>query len=106
MNRRVGSPRGDAGNSWVTVEASTISLATVLPSGLVRRFMLTVVEVVTTGRSARGGQLFYPVPDGARGQVLGQEGRLGCQPAVGCSAWLAWLAWAVSSSRLPCLAFS
>src|SRR5579862_4730111 len=95
--------------AWVTVETSVISLATVLPSGLIRRLTLTVVEVVTTGRSALGAASFaIRSLTGPAGRSSTRAGRLGCQPAAGCSAWLvlSWPVLAVSSRRLPGLVFS
>ena len=93
--------------AWVTVEEAAISLATVLPSGFVRRFTLTVVDVVTTGNSALGVASFaIRSLTGPAGRTSAREGRLGCQPAVGCSAWLVPSFLAVRSRRLPRLAVS
>src|SRR5271165_3420468 len=98
MARRRGSRT--AWSPRVTVERSTISRATVLPSALSRRVTLTVPAAVAIGSRARGlASLTIWSRTGPAGRSSASRGRLDGQPETGCSACgtSSWL----SSRRLP-----
>ena len=72
----------------VTVEQSTISRATVLPSALSSRVTLTVLDAVATGSRARGlASLAIRSRTGPAGRSAASRGRLARRPSTGCSAW-------------------